>query len=212
MNERDVARFLKLHRGYILYVPFLFYTAIMLVFDITILITPYLAMQGSPLADIMYSAFAPTCHQKASRSFCLFEKNSALYLDDCIEQAGKFVSGDSKITRIEKNGTVGYKFPVCARDMSLYIAMLIGAFAFALLSGPNSTQIPSKMLLFLAVIPLAIDGSLQFISAIGFSIPIIGHYESTNLVRAITGALAGFALSFYILPITNSLVARTMEL
>jgi uncharacterized membrane protein len=46
----------------------------------------------------------------------------------------------------------------------------------------------------LAIIPIALDGGTQ----------LIGLRESTNLLRAITGSIAGFAFSFYFIPMLNA--------
>ena len=71
----------------------------------------------------------------------------------------------------------GNQMPVCARCTAIFIS-----FAFTLLIYSFvSFRIP-EIVYMLMLVPLIIDGSIQLITS----------YESTNLIRAITGAMTGF--------------------
>ena len=53
------------------------------------------------------------------------------------------------------------------------------------------------------MIPIGIDGGLQFISDLGV-VPLA--YESTNMLRLLTGAIAGIVASFYAIPLIMNFV------
>jgi len=147
-----------------------------------------------------YAVFGPTCHQKMSRSQCLFKSQQAFWVADCTDQSGLFVTGsaDREALVVERDGAVGYKFPVCARDVGIYGAMLLGAIAYPFMFGIPNRKVYPVIYLVIALIPIGIDGSLQLVSELGL-LPFI--YESTNLIRLLTGAIAGFVAALYSIPI-----------
>ena len=73
----------------------------------------------------------------------------------------------------------GYQFPVCARCTGVFIGEII-SLIFLLFEVKISLVYAIAM-----VIPLAIDGGLQYIKV----------WESNNLRRVITGLFAGFGLT-----------------
>ncbi len=169
--------------------PYALYMAAMAIWCALIVAAPLLGMAKSPLAKPLYGAFAPTCHQLNSRSLCVFPSGSSV-IGDCTESAELSYS---KTSEVAVAGGTGYKLPVCARDLGIYFAMLIGGIALPFFWKIESENIPNKWLLVVALIPIAIDGGTQ----------IIGMRESTNSLRLWTGAIAGFALPFYIVPMAN---------
>ncbi len=72
----------------------------------------------------------------------------------------------------------GNQMPVCARCTGIFVS--IGIFAFLLVF--FRIKMPFWMIVAL-IVPLALDGGIQLITS----------YESTNLLRLITGTLAGLA-------------------
>lgn len=174
------------------------YIAFLLIFVGLILVTPIVAFSNEDSARLLYQGFSFTCHQKLSRSICLFEDG----IGDCIEQTGEFVADDREEISAERSGVIGYKFPVCSRDIGLYGFMLVGAIVYALLFSLDEKRIFPPVLLVVAIIPIALDGGIQFLSDMG--VHLLGfEYESTNMIRLITGGIAGIAVSFYALPILN---------
>lgn len=169
--------------------PYAAYMLCMLLLNALIFVTPILAMQQSDVADAIYVSFSPFCHQLASRSLCL---TSTYSMADCTVQDGSFSYSRANALLLE-GGQIGYKFPVCSRDVAIYLAMLAGGIAYPFAGKIGRTQIPNKWLLALALVPIALDGGLQ----------LLGFYESTNAMRMLTGAIAGFALPFYIIPMLN---------
>ena len=173
--------------------PYALFLLFMLALNAAVFYVPYAASKGDSGAPSMYAAFAPTCHQLTSRSYCLFAPQDGSYsFGDCMK------SGElsySHANEVEQGGEVGYKFPVCSRDVAIYLAMLLGALALPFLMRMEGEDWPSPWLLAAACVPIAIDGGTQ----------IIGLRESSNFARAATGFIVGFALPFYIVPMLNSL-------
>jgi uncharacterized membrane protein len=179
------------------------YVGLLLVFLALIAITPFLAFSNLPLAKSLYGGFSFTCHQKISRSLCLFE-GTGLSIGDCTPQNGTFVPNDGVILSEVRNGVTGFKFPVCARDIGIYLAMLLGALAYPLFFKLGEKKMLPASILIAALIPIGIDGTVQLLSDVGLN--LLGFpYESTNLIRLLTGGLAGFVASFYIIPILNQM-------
>lgn len=154
-----------------------------------ILATPFLLIEKSPVAQPLYQGFSYTCHQLNSRSLCIYpgKGNAAL---DCTESPALSLA---KTNMVSVGGEIGYKIPVCARDIGIYFAMLAGLAVLPFVRKVENEKIPDKWLLVLALIPIAIDGGGQ----------LLGFWESTNAIRLWTGAVAGFALPFYVVPMAN---------
>ena len=72
----------------------------------------------------------------------------------------------------------GNQMPVCARCTGIFLAISLTAFLLVFLR----IKVPFWFIIAL-IVPLAVDGGVQLITS----------YESTNLIRLITGVLAGFA-------------------
>ena len=175
------------------------YVAFLVIFVGLMAYTPYLAFADEAAANSLYSGFSLTCHQKISRSQCVFANGA---IGDCTNQSGVYIPDDQRVLSVEKNGVVGYKFPVCSRDVGLYLFMLIGAIIYLFIFRLDNRKVLHPAFLVLAILPLAMDGGLQFLSDVGLD--LLGFpYESTNLMRMITGGIAGIAVTFYALPILN---------
>ncbi|MEM4634243.1 MAG: DUF2085 domain-containing protein [Candidatus Anstonellaceae archaeon] len=174
-------------------IPYFLFLIFLLSFNAAILIVPILAMGGFQEANAAYVAFSPTCHQLTARSLCIFKSkiDSSLSIGDCTsQQTGQF----SRAIRVEYEDKIGYKLPVCARDVGIYFAMLVGTLFLPLFQKPFYEEFPNKWILVAAAIPVGIDGATQ----------LVGLRESTNALRLITGAIIGVVLPFYIMPILNS--------
>ena len=174
--------------------PFVIFFAALFLFDFFILVTPYLAANGSPLADSLYMAFSPTCHQLTSRSLCLFvSKSDGSYsIGDCLPSDKLQLTRENVVDYADRTG---YKFPVCARDVAIYFAMLLGLAILPLVQKIETEDWPNKWILVAAAVPIAIDGTTQ----------LFGLRESDNALRLWTGFIIGIVLPFYLQPILNSL-------
>jgi len=181
------------------------YMLFFLLFAGSMVIVPFLAFHQD--MGYAYDAFAPTCHQKLSRSLCVFNANESYWIADCTAQNEGYVGdlADRRGIKVEKDGAVGYKMPVCSRDFGIYFAMLLAGAIYPFVRRIESRSMHPAAYLILAMVPIAIDGGLQLLTEIdkplfgGNVIPF--EYESTNLMRLLTGAIAGFAASFYAIPI-----------
>lgn len=182
------------------------YMLFFLVFAGSMVLVPFLAF-GQDMSGA-YGAFAPTCHQKLSRSFCVFNNNESYWIADCTSQGGAYVSdlADRRGVSVSgADGTLGYKMPVCARDFGIYFAMLLAGAAYPFVRRIETRAMYPAAYLIIAMVPIAVDGGLQLLTEIDK--PLFGanilpfEYESTNLMRLATGAIAGFAASFYAIPI-----------
>lgn len=161
-------------------------------------IVPFMAFDQD--MDSAYTAFAYTCHQKLSRSHCLFKDDQNFWIADCTIQDGSFVNTkqDRTTIMVQDGDAIGYKIPICSRDVGIYGALLIGGIAYPFVRKLDERHIYPAIYLILALIPLGLDGSVQLLSEIGI-LPFL--YESTNLIRLFTGVVAGFVSSFYAIPV-----------
>jgi len=183
---------------------YIIYMAVMFFVVGFIAITPLIAFQDEGTSEVLYKVFSPACHQKLSRSLCLFQSESGYFISDCTPQTGIFVPNDADILSSEIDGNIGYKFPVCSRDVALYFAMFIGGAVYPFIRKIEEKKMPPAIYFIVAISPIALDGVVQLASLVG----ILPPYESTNLIRMITGGFAGFAAAIYIIPIIMGLFSK----
>lgn len=171
------------------------YLVVMLLFNALIWATPLLSAAQSPYAQPMYTAFSYTCHQLDSRSLCYFP-NGANAIGDCTVQDG--LLHFDRNTMVAKDGMIGYKIPVCARDVGIYGAMLLAGLIWPFVRKPWSRRWPWIGWLVLALLPTAIDGTTQ----------LLGWRESTNLLRLWTGLAMGLGMAFFLIPACNAILNK----
>ena len=177
----------------------------------TIGITPVLALHGpKDVAGTLYNAYVPTCHQWIYRSSCVFFDGSSHRIGACIERgkegqamiATDFTNADkrwdgafqysrdqigaNRAERVQYGNEIGYKFPNDTRNIGIYIAMLLAG--IALPYKWKKPEVPRFAYFALGIAPLAIDATGQ----------MLGFWESTNIIRFITGMIAGVTLSVFI--------------
>lgn len=168
-------------------------------FDLLIAISPFIIMANQQFAEQLYEWFHVICHERNSRSYCI---DASLRISDCIENPTFSEKASTPI--VIDSGKTKYKFIVCSRDIGIYFGMLIGMLIFVKQKGFVSKELMSPWLLIVAIAPTAIDGGVQLASSLGIKLPIIGYYESTNIVRLTTGLLAGIATGYAIIPLANA--------
>jgi uncharacterized membrane protein len=183
---------------------YLGYLAFFLILTGSVLAVPLLAFSNDMGAA--YAAFSVTCHQKISRSLCVFSGPDGYWIADCTPQNGNFNTSptDRSDIRVRYDGVSGMKMPVCSRDFGLYAAMLLGGLLYPL-ARKLDDEVPPSIFLIIALVPIGIDGGVQVVSELGI-LPFV--YESTNAIRLATGAIAGFAAAFYAIPILTNLVSK----
>ena len=74
--------------------------------------------------------------------------------------------------------------------------MLFGGLVMPFLYDVKGRKTPTIWILVLAAVPVAIDGGTQ----------LIGMRESTNSLRLFTGAIIGFVIPFFLIPLVNDLI------
>ncbi len=172
------------------------------VITILIILSPFIAMYDPENATFLYNLFSFLCHQRDSRSICI---SSNMELVNCIENPLLFQESNNMI--LYDDGKIKYKFFVCARDVAIYTWITIGLLCYKVFRKDiNSAEPVNIKWIILSMIPIAVDGGLQTLSEIGFSIPLIGFYESNNSMRILTGSIAGFAVGYAITPLVNAIL------
>lgn len=163
-----------------------------------ITLAPFMLAAGSDAANPIYAAYGSSlvCHQLNSRSLCYFPINASIA--DCTEDSTRFEA--IKTNDVAREGNIGYKFPVCARDIGIYYSMLLGGIIILLLGMQGSHIVPNPWFLAIALLPMAIDGGAQ----------LIGLHESSNFLRIATGFLGGIALPFYLVPMLNGTLPKIL--
>jgi uncharacterized membrane protein len=84
----------------------------------------------------------------------------------------------------------GFPLAVCSRCSSIYMAFLAGTLLYPLLYDIGQPRMPSRLLLLVAVVPMVFDAGAGF----------LGLYETSFLMRTLTGALFGAVLPLFIIP------------
>jgi uncharacterized membrane protein len=99
-----------------------------------------------------------------------------------------YSAGDSQCHQKESRTVIlgGNQQPFCARDVAIYTAMAIGVALSTFPRMPLYDRVNDLkwQWLLLALIPIGIDGTGQ----------LLGYWESTNLMRFITGGLCGLVV------------------
>ncbi|MGQ9494218.1 MAG: DUF2085 domain-containing protein [Anaerolineae bacterium] len=161
------------------------------------ILAPILMASGySAAARLIYTLYAPLCHQLPERSFFLFGPHTTYALHELEHMIGPDVP-----LRYIGNPTIGYKIAVCQRDIATYVAMLASGLVFIPLRH-RLRPLPIKVFI-LFCIPMAIDGLGQ----------LLALWDSTPYTRVVTGALFGIAciwLAFPYIEVGMQDVVRSM--
>ena len=142
------------------------------------LLAPVLMLLGwAGPAKAIYLLYRPACHQRPERSFFLGGPQGSYSAED-LQAAGVDVD---PLARAIGNAQTGFKVAMCERDTALYGAVAATGLAYAVFrKRMRRIRLPLWAgLLFVA--PMAVDGTLQ----------LLGFYESTWLLRSLTGVLFG---------------------
>ena len=176
-------------------------------------------------AQALYTFYSTQCHQLPERSFFLFGPSLTYPLSQI-----NAVRGSSDILTLRQfigNDQMGYKVAWSDRMVSLYTSVWIGSLLFALLRR-RARALPLVLTaVFLA--PILVDGGTHFLSdlqgigqgfrdtndwlrdltqnALSPSFYAGDGWGSLNsLTRLWTGALAGFAFAWFVLPRVDPLI------
>jgi uncharacterized membrane protein len=194
-----------MERAYVIYGAYMLFFVLLVGL---ILATPILSFGSSQSA--LYSAFSYTCHQKISRSLCVFSGATSYWLGDCTLQNGTLMNtvADRTTIMVSADGITGYKMPVCSRDFGIYGAMLFGGLLYPFVRRLDNKEVWPAIWLVLALVPIGLDGGIQLLSDMNL-LPFI--YESSNAMRLFTGGLAGLASAFYAIPLLMNMFGAGEE-
>ncbi len=193
------------------------------------MLAPALMKAGLALpANLIYTVYSPMCHQMASRSFFLFGEQyaypraltgSALTpIEAYIPTLPEFANASADPTEWPSfllaarefvgNEQMGYKMALCERDIAIYSFVLLGGLLYAVLRTRFKIKpLPLWAFLIFGMGPIALDGFSQLFSQYGVVSPALSFLntvfplrESTPLLRTLTGAIFGFALTWLAYP------------
>lgn len=159
-------------------------------------LAPVLMKVGAPgPANLIYTAYAPLCHQFGFRSWFIFGEKIAYEASDPLWQSLGIDPYDIvqrwKAKAFVGNETAGYKVAYCERDVAIYGAIFVGGLAFALARSRGIKVKPANIIVYaiLGLGPIGLDGFSQLFSQPPFN--FLSLRESTPLLRTFTGFLFG---------------------
>jgi uncharacterized membrane protein len=153
------------------------------------------------------------CHQRVERSLFLFGEDSSARFYDVqeLKDLGAIPQENPNPEPYQwpeyfghdyvGNSEVGWKVPICIRDIALYGSFAIaGSIVIWLKRKGKEIKIPGWVLLALLV-PMAFDGTSLLIISLFRMDWVPDWYISSNLKRVITGALFGASLGLLMIPV-----------
>lgn len=159
-------------------------------------------------AQIIYKAYRVACHQLPYRSIFLFGEQDFYPRElagikglKTYEEITGFDEADSETANIVI-GTeqMGYKVALCQRDIAIFSSMLLFILIYVCF-GMRIKPVPWWVWLFVAVMPIGLDGFSQLISQMSLPwLSCIAVRESTPFLRFLTGYLFGFFSAWFIIP------------
>ena len=179
------------------------------------------------MGNFNYNAYSFVCDQYAFRSWFLFGEQPAYSLQDAYVAGLKpldnyttsVVAADplhvgqnpwpdlSQWTvdtltlgrEFQGNDQMGYKVALCERCTAIYLAMFANCLIFSI-RGVRGTLRPPRAwrYILIGMIPIGIDGFTQLLSKPPFN--VFPLYESTPLMRTLTGGLFGLMSAWLVLP------------
>jgi uncharacterized membrane protein len=166
----------------------------------------------------IYVAYSPLCHQYAFRSWFLFGEQAAYPLERAglpgasYGQALGLPENDFLSARaFIGNETVGYKVAFCERDVSIWGGLFLAGVVFAFVRG-RIRPLSTLGWLAIGILPIAVDGGTQLLSALpGFSF-FLPLRESTPALRTLTGLLFGAANVWMAYPYVEESMTETAAL
>ena len=97
----------------------------------------------------------------------------------------------------------GEQFPLCARCTGLYLGFLVGIAGMALLGKLNAALWPPRAVVAVLVMTMLLMVGDGFNSLTSSLPEAVQAYQPTNLLRLVTGILAGTALALLMVPSLN---------
>ncbi|MDQ4076397.1 MAG: DUF2085 domain-containing protein [Chloroflexota bacterium] len=183
----------------------------------------FMALGWDGVGRVTYTIYSFTCHQLPERSFFLFGEQEALttYGLDEVVAAGADPSTLLTLRQYVGSPEMGWKLGFSDRMVSMYGGAFIGGLLYWLFSRRRPMAPIPGWLVFLMVLPMAVDGTTHLISEItslGFrdtntwAVGLFGEqpaefYTGTTFgtlnshLRLITGLLFGIGMMLFAYPL-----------
>jgi uncharacterized membrane protein len=151
------------------------------------LLAPVLMDAGLTLpAKAIYTIYRPACHQRPERSY-FYGGPQAIY---SVEELGAAGLDTNPFAREIGNEQLGWKVAFCERDVAIYGSIFLTGLVYGVFRKRFSGRRMRVRTFVLFLVPMAVDGILQ----------LFGFYESTWLVRSLTGAIFGIGAVLFAYP------------
>ena len=137
-------------------------------------------------AKAIYTIYRPACHQRPERSY-FYGGPQAIYSIEELAAAGL---DTNPFAREIGNEQLGWKVAFCERDVAIYGSIFLMGLVYALFRKRLRARRMRVLHFALFLVPMAIDGVLQLFS----------FYESTWLMRSLTGAIFGIGAVLFAYP------------
>jgi len=167
-------------------------------------------------ATIIHKIYKPMCHQLAYRSWFLFGEQPAYPVNATngftitYEEATGLNPHDINTARdFIGNDQLGYKIALCQRDVAIYSGIFLFGLVFAFFR-KRMKPLPTLAWLLVGIVPIALDGGTQFLSSI--SLFSFLQWESTPLIRSLTGFLFGLMNAWFAFPYVEESMNETQVL
>ncbi|MGE5140318.1 MAG: DUF2085 domain-containing protein [Rudaea sp.] len=166
-------------------------------------VAPLLAVNGfEGPAQIIYTAYAFTCHQLAYRSFFLSGQQLAYSVGDL--QSLLHVSNAATDVfywrGIQGSTILGYKVAYCERDVAIYSSMFLASLVYAVVRS-RLPRLNWRVYVAFGIVPILVDGGTQLVML----------RESDPFLRVITGVLFGVLTVWLIYPYVDEAMRDTFE-
>ena len=161
-------------------------------------------------AQPIYILYRALCHQYPIRSWFLFGMRSNYTAD-----SGLLALEVQKSREFLGNAQLGYKIAFCQRDVAIYGTMFLAGLSYILLRRRwKLPALPLWAYFVFGILPMGLDGGYQLLTnLIAWIRPEwITPYETTPLLRTITGALFGLGSIATIYPLMNEFFEDTKKL
>lgn len=169
-------------------------------------------------AHLIYTVYAPFCHQFGFRSFFLFGEQLVYPRESNTIGVRSYEAFTANIPQLQfppeaefsldwvlahkmflGNEQMGYKIALCERDQMIWSMMLIGGLIYAIPRVRRKLRpVPLWLYIFVGVLPIALDGGSQLLSYPPFSWWEVR--ETTPYFRVITGSLFGLMTAWLAFP------------
>jgi uncharacterized membrane protein len=158
-------------------------------------------------ASLIYTVYSPLCHQLPQRSWFLFGTQMSYRLPELMALVPSEVT-DAFSNGFIGNQALGYKVAFCQRDAAIYGAIFVSGVVFGLLRRRWEIKpLTWWAYILIGLVPMGLDGGYQLLS---YALPLVfprislQPYETTALMRVITGTLFGLATVWLAYPYVQS--------